>query len=68
MKRTTDRSATMPKPRRSRESGEAPADIDRDALLAVFRSMLVIRLTEEELARCHQRGLIHGACHTYVGQ
>jgi 2-oxoisovalerate dehydrogenase E1 component len=20
------------------------------------------------LARCHQRGLIHGACHTYVGQ
>ena len=30
--------------------------------------MLVIRLTEEELARCHQRGLVHGACHTYVGQ
>jgi len=30
--------------------------------------MLVIRHTEEELARCHQRGLIHGACHTYVGQ
>jgi 2-oxoisovalerate dehydrogenase E1 component len=30
--------------------------------------MLVIRHTEEELARCHQRGLVHGACHTYVGQ
>lgn len=30
--------------------------------------MLIIRHTEEELARCHQRGLIHGACHTYVGQ
>jgi len=30
--------------------------------------MQVIRQTEEELARCHQRGLIHGACHTYVGQ
>ena len=30
--------------------------------------MLLIRHTEEALARCHQRGLIHGACHTYVGQ
>ena len=30
--------------------------------------MLIIRQTEEELARCHQRGLIFGACHTYVGQ
>ncbi|MEX2358117.1 MAG: dehydrogenase E1 component subunit alpha/beta [Pirellulaceae bacterium] len=30
--------------------------------------MQLIRLTEEELARCHQRGLIPGACHTYVGQ
>ena len=37
-------------------------------LLSLFRTMLVIRHTEEELARCHQRGLIHGACHTYVGQ
>lgn len=39
-----------------------------DALCNLFRTMLTIRLTEEELARCHQRGLIHGACHTYVGQ
>jgi 2-oxoisovalerate dehydrogenase E1 component len=30
--------------------------------------MQIIRKTEEELARSHQRGLIHGACHTYVGQ
>ncbi len=30
--------------------------------------MQTIRLCEEELARCHQRGLVHGACHTYVGQ
>ncbi|MFO0820469.1 MAG: pyruvate dehydrogenase complex E1 component subunit beta [Pirellulales bacterium] len=37
-------------------------------LLDVYRAMTRIRLTEEELARCHQRGLIHGACHTYVGQ
>ncbi|MEI6773176.1 MAG: thiamine pyrophosphate-dependent enzyme, partial [Planctomycetota bacterium] len=37
-------------------------------LLSLFRTMLIIRHTEEELARCHQRGLIFGACHTYVGQ
>ncbi|MFM8892973.1 MAG: thiamine pyrophosphate-dependent dehydrogenase E1 component subunit alpha, partial [Planctomycetia bacterium] len=42
--------------------------MDRESLCALYRSMLTIRLTEEELARCHQRGLIHGACHTYVGQ
>jgi len=39
-----------------------------DQLLSLFRTMLIIRHTEEELARCHQRGLIFGACHTYVGQ
>ena len=39
-----------------------------DELLSLYRMMQVIRQTEEELARCHQRGLIHGACHTYVGQ
>ena len=37
-------------------------------ILALYRTMQVVRQTEEELARCHQRGLIHGACHTYVGQ
>ena len=41
---------------------------DRQELANLYRTMLVIRHTEEELARCHQRGLIHGACHTYVGQ
>lgn len=30
--------------------------------------MLIIRMVEERLAKSHQRGLIHGACHTYVGQ
>jgi 2-oxoisovalerate dehydrogenase E1 component len=35
---------------------------------SLYRTMQIIRQTEEELARCHQRGLIHGACHTYVGQ
>lgn len=41
---------------------------DTDVLKQLFRTMQVIRQTEEELARCHQRGLVHGACHTYVGE
>ncbi len=36
--------------------------------LQLYRTMQTIRQCEEELARCHQRGLVHGACHTYVGQ
>lgn len=44
---------------------QSPSD---EQILALYRTMQVIRQTEEELARCHQRGLIHGACHTYVGQ
>ena len=44
------------------------SDAKQYDLLGLYRTMLLIRLTEEELARCHQRGLIHGACHTYVGQ
>src|SRR6188768_1903916 len=39
-----------------------------DFSLQLYRTMQLIRQTEEQLARCHQRGLIHGACHTYVGQ
>ena len=68
MKHASDLSATISKPRRSLDPESPPLGLERDALLGLFRSMLVIRLTEEELARCHQRGLIHGACHTYVGQ
>ena len=43
-------------------------DLSQDQLLSLYRSMLLIRRCEEQLARAHQRGLIHGACHTYVGQ
>ncbi|MBU6387529.1 MAG: dehydrogenase, partial [Planctomycetes bacterium] len=42
--------------------------MNRQTILDLYRTMQIIRQTEEELARCHQRGLIHGACHTYVGQ
>src|SRR6516162_9767537 len=47
------------------EAGPALTD---EQLLGLYRKMLLIRLCEEQLARSHQRGLIHGACHTYVGQ
>lgn len=37
-------------------------------MLSLYREMLVIRRCEEQLAKGHQAGLIHGACHTYVGE
>ena len=49
-------------------SDSTSESLGKDRLLALYRAMLIIRLTEEELARCHARGLVHGACHTYVGQ
>src|SRR5213078_2685899 len=36
--------------------------------VSLYRQMLLIRRTEEQLVKAHQRGLIHGACHTYIGQ
>jgi 2-oxoisovalerate dehydrogenase E1 component len=43
-----------------------PVDIEQ--WLSLYRTMQIIRQCEEQLARSHQRGLIHGACHTYVGE
>lgn len=45
-----------------------PSSLDLPLLRRLYRQMQLIRQTEEALARAHQRGLIHGACHTYVGQ
>lgn len=36
--------------------------------LALYRTMLLIRRCEEQLAKSHQAGLIPGACHTYIGE
>ncbi|MCC6494310.1 MAG: dehydrogenase E1 component subunit alpha/beta [Pirellulales bacterium] len=44
------------------------SSIDKATWLDLYRRMLVIRKTELQLAKSHQRGLVHGACHTYVGQ
>ncbi|MCE9563693.1 MAG: thiamine pyrophosphate-dependent dehydrogenase E1 component subunit alpha, partial [Planctomycetes bacterium] len=45
-----------------------PSDAGNTMMLQLFRQMTLIRRAEEQLARSHQRGLVHGACHTYVGQ
>ena len=43
-------------------------EVPTEELLRLHRRMLLIRRCEEQLAKSHQRGLVHGACHTYVGQ
>ena len=34
----------------------------------LYRRMRLIRLCEERLVKSHQKGLVHGACHTYIGE
>jgi 2-oxoisovalerate dehydrogenase E1 component len=46
----------------------AKSSTSAQTLLNLYRTMQIIRQCEEQLARSHQRGLVHGACHTYVGQ
>jgi len=43
-------------------------EIDKQTALSLYRMMQIIRQSEERLAQSHQQGLVHGACHTYVGQ
>ncbi|MHB1558023.1 MAG: thiamine pyrophosphate-dependent dehydrogenase E1 component subunit alpha, partial [Isosphaeraceae bacterium] len=49
-------------------SPRAGLGLKTDRLLELYRRMQTIRRCEEHLARAHQRGLVHGACHTYVGE
>ncbi len=46
----------------------ASTGLEHRTLLRLYRQMRLIRQCEERLAEAHQRGLVHGACHTYVGQ
>ncbi len=41
---------------------------DAAGYLALYRQMLIIRRCEEQLVRLYQAGLVHGACHTYIGE
>jgi len=45
-----------------------PMIATKETNLILYRQMQLIRQTELALAKAHQRGLVHGACHTYVGQ
>src|SRR5712692_2642869 len=47
---------------------ETGTRLSADQLRALYKQMVQIRRCEEQLARSHQAGLIHGACHTYVGE
>ncbi len=47
---------------------EAETHASTERAVALYRTMLLIRRCEETLVRSHQKGLIHGACHTYIGQ
>ena len=42
--------------------------LDSSKLLHLYREMLIIRRTEEQLAKSYQAGMIPGACHTYIGE
>jgi 2-oxoisovalerate dehydrogenase E1 component len=53
---------------KAQEARPARSGVSDAVLRSLYRTMQVIRQCEEQLARSHQRGLIHGACHTYVGQ
>ncbi len=43
-------------------------ELPKDSLLSLYRELLNIRRTEEQLAKSYAGGLIHGACHTYIGE
>lgn len=43
-------------------------EISKEQLLSLYREMVKIRRSEEQLAKSYAAGLIHGACHTYVGE
>ena len=40
----------------------------KEQILHLYREMVNIRRTEEQLAKSYQAGNIPGACHTYIGQ
>lgn len=42
--------------------------IDREVMVGLYRQMTLVRKCELQLAKSHQQGLVHGACHTCVGQ
>ena len=54
--------------KRNKQMATTSVGIDKETGLSLYRTMQVIRQCEERLAKSHQQGLVHGACHTYVGE
>ena len=46
----------------------AAIQLENSVLLDLYRTMQLVRRCELQLAKSSQQGLVHGACHTYVGQ
>ncbi|MGO9310737.1 MAG: thiamine pyrophosphate-dependent dehydrogenase E1 component subunit alpha [Spirochaetia bacterium] len=44
------------------------AAIGKDRMLALYRTMLTIRRTEEQLVKLYAAGKIYGGVHTYIGE
>lgn len=42
--------------------------LSKETILSLYREMMKIRGCEERFAVAHAAGLVHGACHTYVGE
>ncbi len=57
---------------RSRSNGRSAPELDvklgKDALLELYRQMLLIRRFEEKAGQMYGMGLIGGFCHLYIGQ
>jgi 2-oxoisovalerate dehydrogenase E1 component len=49
-------------------SAAITSNVDRDVMVGLYRKMTLVRKCELQLAKSHQQGLVHGACHTCVGQ
>lgn len=50
------------------QATEPLAQLQKAEYLELYQTLLLIRSTEEQLARSYAAGHIHGACHTYVGE
>ena len=50
------------------ETLESTGIFSKETILRLYREMVNIRKTEEQLAKSYAQGMIPGACHTYIGQ
>ena len=60
--------AAKPKPKPAPGQAAGNAAIDKDEVLELYRSMLLIRRFEERAGQLYGMGLIGGFCHLYIGE